>query len=182
MKQIKKNQLRYRNDLSVKIIRDNIRVIGSYIGLVMLWAYTISYQTSLANLMNVGVFMMWALGSIATFIIKEDKENTIKITKWTIFYYLAIIFVYDMFLKAVITDMAYSAGSTDAAGETAKRFLTYVSILGGKIGIPLGYIVWVISKFKTYTNHITKHKQIQNLRDVRSSYQKDDKTSNNRRF
>lgn len=172
MKSQYKEKIKYKSDVVIKQIRMNIFTVISYIGLVWLWHFVLSYQSSLYTLMNIGVLLMFSFGALGCIVSKEDRENIIKHTKSQIATYLIIVFVYELFLKAVINDIP--TNSSDPSLTTAKNFLTIVSTMM-KVGFPLAYIVWMLQKFAVYRKGIAKQRQIEILRDVRKSATKSSK-------
>ena len=163
-------KIRYKSDVMLKQIRSNIFVVLSYIFLIWLWQFTLSFQSSMYTLMNVAVFVMWGFGAVGTLICKEDQEAIIKHTKHQVTYYLVVVFVYDLFLRVVVNDMAYSAAGydVDPSLSVARQFLLVVSTML-KIGFPIAFVVWMIQKFAIFKNGFTKQKQIEVLRNIRKN-------------
>lgn len=162
------NNPKYGNDLKVKEIQTILKVIFSYIFILFVWQYTLSFQSSMYALMNACVLAMFIFGAVGLFICKEERENIIKHTKSQIFYYLIVIFVYDLFFKVVINDIivGQSLGSVDQSLLVAKQWiLTFSTVL--KIGFPIAYVVWMLQKFNTFKSRATKRETMEKLRDVR---------------
>lgn len=161
-------QFKYSNDLKIRQIKDNIKIIGSYILIIFLWQYTLSFQSSMFTLMNSCVFVMLVFGTIGLFICHEERENIVKHTKQQIIYYLLIVFVYDMFFKVVLNDLtiSQSLGTVDAALLVAKNFIQTMSTML-KIGFPIAYVTWMLQKFGIFKGRKTKRKAMEELRDVR---------------
>lgn len=163
-----KNELVYTSNLKLKKLRTNIFTIASYILMMFIWQYTLSYQSSMYSLMNSCVFVMLAFGTVGLFICKEERETIIKHTKQQVIAYLMIIFVYDMFFKVVLNDITVSAslGNVDTSLLVARQFiLTLSTVL--KIGFPIAYVTWMLQKFGIFKSRKTKHKMMESLRDVR---------------
>lgn len=162
-----KTELIYKSDIEIKRIRTTIGVILSYIFLIFLWGYTVSLQTTYYHLMNISVFLMLVLGTVAMKVCAEESENIIKYTKNQIYMYLIITFVYDLFLKALAGSLFnYSQHSLDA--EVGIRFLIVISSIL-KIGFPIAFIVWFIQKMFVYGNNKTKRKTMEELRNIRNT-------------
>lgn len=175
-------KIRYKSDIVLKQIRSNILVVLSYVFLVWLWQFTLSFQSSMYTLMNVSVFIMWGFGAAGTLLCKEDREAIIKHTKHQIAYYLIVVFVYDLFLRVIVNDMTYSASgyNVDPSLSVARQFLLVVSTML-KIGFPIAFVIWMIQKFAIYKNRLTKQRQIEILRDVRKNLNFKDKREDNLR-
>lgn len=164
----KDKELKYKNDLYLKQIRTNIWVVLSYLLLLFVWQYTLSFQSSMYVLMNSSILVMFIFGTLGLFICKEERDNIIKYTKSQIYYYLIVAFLYDMFFKTVLNSIVVSAslGNVDASLLVARQFiLTFSTII--KIGFPMAYVVWMLQKFGIFKAGFTKRKQIERLRDVR---------------
>lgn len=169
-------KIRYKSDVVLKQIRTNIFVVLSYIFLIWVWQFTLSFQSSMYTLMNVAVFVMWAFGTAGVILCKEDREVILKHTKHQIAYYLIVVFVYDIFLKVVVNDMAYTVPGyeMDPSLAVARQFLTVVSTML-KIGFPIAFVIWMIQKFAIFKNGLTKQKQIEILRGVRKGFSPKDR-------
>lgn len=171
-----KERLIYKSDGFIKQIRANIFIFGSYMFLIWLWQFTLSYQSSMYSLMNVAVFAMWLFGAVGSIISKEEREVIIKHTKSQITYYLIVTFVYDMFLKVVILDMTNSVtgNEVDPSLMVARQFLLVVSTML-KIGFPIAYIIWMLQKIAIFRGGLSKKRQMEILRDVRENFVSKDK-------
>lgn len=165
------DKILYKSDIILKQIRSNITTVLSYIFLIWLWQFTLSFQSSMYTLMNVAVFVMWAFGAVGVFFCKEDREVILKQTKHQIAYYLIVVFVYDLFLRVVVNDMTYAIPGydTDPSLSVARQFLLVVSTML-KVGFPIAFVVWIIQKLAVFKSGITKQKQIKILRDVRKNF------------
>lgn len=158
--------IRYKSDASLKQLKVNVKVIGSYLFLIWLWQFTLSYQSSFYAFMNFSVFMMWVTGTLSCFFSKEEVEGNIKHTKNQIFYYLIVTFVYDLLLRFLFLEMMSPTGAVDPSLTVAKQFLTVTSTMI-KIGFPVSYVIWAIQKVAVYRGGMSKSKQIENLRNMR---------------
>lgn len=166
----KNNDFKYSNDLKIKEIRMIIKIIGSYLLLLFLWQYTLSFQSSMYTLMNVCVFAMFAFGAIGLFVCREEQETIIKHTKKQIIYYLVVIFCYDLFFKIILNDMmvGQTLGEVDGALVVARQWIMTLSTIL-KIGFPMAYIVWMLQKFGIFKAGMSKKRQMERLRDVREN-------------
>lgn len=164
-------KIRYKSDVVLKQIRSNIFVVLSYIFLIWLWQFTLSFQSSMYTLMNVAVFVMWGFGTVGVLVCKEDRETILKHTKHQIAYYLLVVFVYDLFLHVVVKDMGVNVPGyeVDPALSVARQFLLVVSTML-KIGFPIAFVIWMIQKFAVFKNGLTKQKQMEVLRDIRKGF------------
>lgn len=174
-----KNKFTYSNDLKIKELRSHIWIILSYIFILFLWQYTLSFQSSMFTLMNTCVFIMFAFGAVGLFVCKEERENIIKHTKNQIIYYLLVTFLYDMFFKIVLTSMNVSAslGEVDTSLQVARQFiLTFSTVI--KIGFPIAFVVWMLQKFSIFKSGFTKRKQMSQLRNIRENNKEKGKDEN----
>ncbi len=172
----------YKSDVVLRQIRSNIFVVLSYIFLIWLWQFTLSFQSSMYTLMNVAVFVMWGFGAVGTLLCKEDREAIIKHTKHQIAYYLIVVFVYDLFLRIVVNDITSAAPgyNVDPSLSVARQFLLVVSTML-KIGFPIAFVIWMIQKFAIFKSGLTKQRQIEILRDIRKNLNTKDKKKDNSR-
>lgn len=174
-----KKKFTYSNDLKIKQIKTNFWVIVSYLFVLFLWQYTLSFQSSMFTLMNTCVFIMFAFGTVGLFICQEERENIIKHTKSQIIYYLLVTFLYDMFFKIVLTSMNVSAslGDVDTSLQVARQFiLTFSTVI--KIGFPIAFVVWMLQKFSIFKSGFTKRKQMAELRNTRENNREKGKDAN----
>lgn len=158
--------IRYKSDAVLKQFKVNLKVILSYLFLIWLWQFTLSYQSSFYLFMNVCVFMMWTAGTVSCFFAKEEVENIIKHTKNQIFYYLLITFVYDLLLRFLFVQMMSPTGAVDPSISVARQFLTVTSTMI-KISFPIAYVVWSIQKIGVYRSGVSKNKQVEMMRNMR---------------
>lgn len=170
----KKNTLddepfKYRNDLQIKTIRSTITVFLTYIFILILWQYTLSFQSSMYTLMNSCVLVMFIAGTIGLILCAEERLNLLKYTKITIITYLVLVFVWDMFFKIVVINIAIgsSFGQVDTTLLVTKNVVTSISSIM-KITIPAGYVGWVIKSIGLFRSRTTKKKAMENIRDVRN--------------
>lgn len=163
-----KDEFKYSKDTQLRQIRSSLFTIGTYIFIMFLWQYTLSYQSSMYTLMNSCVFVMFAFGTAGLFICHEERDNIIRHTKQQVIYYLLVIFIYDMFFRVVLNDLTISAtlGTADPSLTVARQFiLTMSTVL--KVGFPIAYVTWMLQKFGIFKSRKTKHKMMESLRDVR---------------
>lgn len=174
------NNLKFKSDVVLSQVRTNLGTIASYIFLIWLWQFTLSFQSSMYGLMNTAVFGMFMFGAIGTIFAREEQETIIKHTKSQLIYYLVVTFCYDMFLKVIVNDMLMSAqlGEVDPALLTAKQFLMVTSTMI-KIGFPIAYVIWMVQKLAIFRSGFSKKRQIEILRDIRDN--KIDKLGQNSR-
>lgn len=174
-----KNKFTYNNDMKLKELRSSLWIAFSYVFIIFLWQYTLSFQSSMFTLMNTCVFVMFAFGTIGLFICKEERENIIKHTKSQIIYYLLVTFLYDMFFKIVLTSINVNAslGEVDTSLQVARQFLLTLSTVI-KISFPIAYVVWMLQKFSIFKSGFTKRKQMEELRDIRENKKEKGKDKN----
>lgn len=179
MKTTEDGKIRYKSDIVLKQIRTNVLTVLSYIFLIWVWQFTLSFQSSMYTLMNVAVFVMWAFGAAGVILCKEDREVIIKHTKHQIAYYLIVVFVYDLFLRVVVNGMNTSVPGydTDPSLAVARQFLLVVSTML-KIGFPIAFVIWMIQKFAIFKSRLSKQRQIEILRNVRKGFSPKNKKEN----
>lgn len=161
-------RLKYKSETGIQQIRSNISVILTYVFLIWMWQFTLSFQSSMYMLMNVAVFVMFAFGAIGVIFCKEDRETILKHTKFQIASYLAAVFVYDLFLRVVVDNMMYTSLGSEADPSllVARQFLLVLSTIL-KIGFPIAFVVWSLQKLNVFKNGLSKQKQIEVLRNIR---------------
>lgn len=161
---------KYKNEIAIKQIRSNLFIVLSYIFMIWLWQFSLSFQSSMYMLMNVAVFAMFVFGAIGVIFCKEDREIILKHTKFQVISYLSVVFVYDLFLRVVVNDMAYApvGMEVDPALLVARQFLLVISTIL-KIGFPIAFVIWMLQKFAIFKNGITKQRQIETLRNIRKN-------------
>lgn len=168
MKLHKTDQIQYTNDMIVKEVKYDFTIIFKYVALFFWWHFTLSFQENFFyNLMNIEVLFMLLGTCVGVVICKEEKETILKNFKNNLFYYLTIIFVYDMTILLAVQNAAASTAAS-AAAITAKSWLTYMSVIV-KVAYPIAYIVWIIQKLAIFKNHISKFEQMKVLRNVKEN-------------
>lgn len=158
-------RLVYKNDLKILKTRERIKTIFSYILLLFVWIGTVSIQTVYYHIMNTAVFIMLVLGVICMIYCREESENIIKTTKFQIFMYLIVIFIYDLFLK-VLSNSLYNYAQQSVTGETGVIYLTTLSSIL-KVAYPIGFITWIIQKMYVYGHNKSKRATMEFERNIR---------------
>lgn len=163
-----KLQIQYSNNLQAKTIKSSLWAVSSYICLIVIWQYTLSFQSSMFKIMNWAISLMLAFTVFALFVCAEERETIVKHAKKTLLYYLLVVFIWDMFFKLSVVNMliSNSLNTVDPSLQVTRQF-TMVSSTLIKLGVPIGYIVWIIQKIGIFKAGITKRKAMERIRDVR---------------
>ena len=183
MKRNESEILRYSNDRLYYQVKDNLKTIGAYAFMLILWVFTISFQTSLYTFMNLCCLIMSIMTAVGVIKAKEDRETILKQFKKVFILYLVTIFFYDLLVKVALVDKINAVSNPDAALITLGNFLTYISTIA-KFGTAAGYITWVVQKCGIFNNNKTKKQQIAELRNYRENnpQKKEDKFDYNDRM
>lgn len=118
------------------------------------------------------VSAMWIVGAGTVYFIKEERDATIKQTKWTIFGYLAFLFMYRIVIQIVspisseqmgaALNISVPAASGMAVAGTLQNILLIASVM-----VPLGFLIWCAQKFRTYQGGMTKSDAFRKFKDIR---------------
>lgn len=168
MKRNESEILRYSNDRLYYQVKDNLKTIGTYVFMLILWVVTVSFQTSLYTFMNLCCLIMTIITAIGVIKAKEDREAIFKQFKKVFILYLITIFFYDLLVKVALVDKINAVTNPDAALITLGNFLTHISTIA-KFGTAAGYLVWVVQKCGIFNNNKTKRQQIEELRNYREN-------------
>ena len=161
---------KYSNDLQIKTIRSSITVVLTYIFILILWQYTLSFQSSMYTLMNSCILLIFLFGTIGLIFCAEERPNITKYTKVVLITYLVSVFVWDLFFKIVVNNIAIGTtlGQVDPTLQVAKNFATVTSTIL-KITVPVAYIGWIIKSLGIFRSGMTKKKAMERIRDVRTN-------------
>lgn len=147
-----------------------LKVILSFVGIVAVWLVTVkSYKTFGEMWLLPAVSIMWVMGAITSYVIAEDRESTIKETKFAILGYCLLLLVYRWVLQKVAPltasqlgtalNISYSKTSGVAATGLLQNLLVWISLM-----IPIGYLIWCAQKFKVFKGRKTKEEELNKLK------------------
>lgn len=120
------------------------------------------------------VSAMWIMGAVTTYFIKEEREGTIRETKWTILGFLAFLFMYRIVIQLVAPISSEQMGaalnitipsvSGMAASGLLQNILLIVSVM-----TPIGFLIWCAQKFKNYHARATKQDAFERTKGIRKN-------------
>lgn len=115
------------------------------------------------------VSAMWIMGALTAYFIPEERENTIKETKWAILGFLAFLFLYKCVIGIIASissehmgaalNITIPAASGMAAAGFLQNILWIVSVL-----TPIGFLVWCGQKFRVYHGRSTKQEAFRRIK------------------
>lgn len=129
------------------------KTLLTYIGLLAMWAWTVNlYATFGQGWIQFAVGLMWVAGAVGVWGIPEEREGTIKETKWAVFGYLAFLLIYRIVIVkfsqfspdevGVALGVNVPVPSAASALGFVQNILMIVSIL-----VPVGFALWIGQKF-----------------------------------
>lgn len=162
--------LKYTGVLSGDEIKYIGKLFSSYILTIILWIYTINvYKAWGTTWILPSVSAMWIMGAVTARIIAEERESTIKQTKYAIIGYTLMLIMYRIVIQLVVPVTSSQMGaslnisSTSASGMAAagmlQNMLIWISIM-----VPVGFLGWCAQKFKVYRGRNTKAQEFEKLK------------------
>ncbi|MBL4952132.1 hypothetical protein JK635_07895 [Neobacillus sp. YIM B02564] len=144
-----------------------------YIALIGLWVWTVNmYAVFGTGWIKFAVALMWVAGAIAVWGIPEEREQTIKETKWAVFGYVLFLVLYRLVIVkfsqfspdqvGVSLGVNVPVASATSALGFAQNILMIVSIL-----TPVGFCLWVGQKFKVNQGRKKKDEAFSKYKGIR---------------
>lgn len=173
----------YSNDIKPNLVYSNVfsmHQLVSTIKIVLFYAFELVLWLVVAKLyLNFGtkwitpaVSAMWLMGAVTTYLIREEREGTIKETKWAILGFLAFLLLYRIVINLIASisseqmgaalNITIPAASGMAAAGFLQNILWIVSVM-----TPIGFLVWCAQKFRVYHGRATKQEAFQKIKGVR---------------
>ena len=173
------------NDLVYTKVRNKdeylhiLKILFSYIGVVAIWLFTVHFYKSFGEKWLLpAISVMWIMGAITSLVIAEEREATIKQTKYAILSYSCLLILYKWVLQHIATvtssqlgaslNVSISSASGVATSGLLQNLLVYLSVM-----VPIGFLIWCGQKFKVFKGRqtkietIEKHKGFKNDRRIR---------------
>jgi len=181
----KENEYDDSDDIKPNLVYSNTissRQIIEIVKIVLFYAFELVFWLVVAKLyMNFGtkwitpaVSAMWIMGAITTYFIREERESTIKETKWTILGFLAFLLLYKVVIGLIAPisseqmgaalNITIPAASGMAAAGFLQNILWIVSVM-----TPIGFLVWCAQKFRVYHGRATKQEAFQRIKGIRKN-------------
>ena len=165
----------YTNTMSTHQLISNIKTILFYVFELIVWMVVSRMYLNFGSKWIVpSVSAMWVMGAVTTFYIKEEREGTIRETKWTILGYLAFLFLYRIVIQLVAQVSSEQMGaalnitipsvSGMAASGLLQNILLIVSVM-----TPIGFLIWCAQKFNTYQARATKQGAFKRIKGTRQN-------------
>lgn len=163
----------YTHTMSRKQIVSSVRKVLFYVFELVFWMVVSKMYANFGSKWIVpAVSAMWIMGAITTFFIREEKEGTVKETKWAVLGFLAFLFLYRLVIQLVAPISSEQMGealnitiptvSGMAASGLLQNILLIVSIM-----TPIGFLIWCAQKFKVYQGRATKQGAFDRIKDIR---------------
>lgn len=156
------------------LTKDEFAYIGklffSYILTILLWIYTVYvYKAWGTTWILPSVSAMWVMGAVTGYIIAEERESTIRQTKYAIIGYTLMLIMYRIVIQLVVPvtssqmGASLNIGMTSASGMAAagmlQNMLIWISIM-----VPVGFLGWCAQKFKVFRGRKTKQEEFNMLK------------------
>jgi hypothetical protein len=160
----------------------NSRQLVSNIKLVLFYIFELIFWLVVARLyLNFGakwiipaVSAMWIMGAVTTFAVKEEREGTIKQTKFAVLGFLGFLFLYRMVIQLMAPISSEQMGAAlnitvPAASGMAITGLLQNILLIVSVMTPIGFLIWCAQKFKTYHGRATKSEAFEKIKSRRDN-------------
>lgn len=162
--------LKYTGTLSRDEVLYIAKLFSSYIFTIILWIYTIYvYKAWGTTWILPSVSAMWVMGAVTSKIIAEEREGTIRQTKYAIIGYTLMLIMYRIVIQLVVPVTSSQMGAslnistTSASGMAAagmlQNMLIWISIM-----VPVGFLGWCAQKFKVFKGRNTKSQELNKLK------------------
>lgn len=146
-----------------------------YLALFVMWVWTVNLYVTFGLWIKIAVTLMLIGGLVGILFIPEDRENTLKETRWALFGYLAFLLVYRIVIvqfsqfspDEVGTSLGVNmpvASATSALGFV-QNILMIISIM-----VPVGYLIWIGQKFKVHSGRKAKDETFEKYKGLRKDY------------
>lgn len=170
-----KPDLIYTNTMSSHQLVANIKTIMFYAFILVFWLVDARLYLNFGSKWIVpSVSVMWIMGAITTYFVREEKEGTVRETKWTILGYLAFLFMYRGVIQLIAPisseqmsaslNITVPAASGMAAAGMLQNILMIVSVMA-----PIGFLIWCGQKFRTYHGRQTKQEAFDKIKGIRKN-------------
>lgn len=147
-----------------------IKTLLQYVGIVALWLFTVyTYKAFGSTWLLPAISLMWIMGAITGYRIAEEREETIKETKFAVLGYCLLLLLYRWALQKIITvtssqlgaslNISIPSASGMAAAGLLQNLLIWLSLM-----IPIGFLIWCGRKFKVFRGRKTKEEELQSLK------------------
>lgn len=167
---MEENDLIYSNARAKEEYLHVAKIFSSYIGLIMLWLFTVStYKSFGEKWLLPAISLMWVMGAITSYVIAEDRDFTIKETKFAILGYCLFLLLYKWVLQHIVSvtssqlGASLNIGTTSASGIAASSMLQNL-LIWLSLMIPIGFVIWCAKKFKVFRGRKTKSEELKKLK------------------
>lgn len=165
----------YTGTLSSAQLWSYIKIIGFYALELIAWVIIARmYAAFGTKLMTPMISTMWVMGAVTAMFIKEDRDSTVKQTKWMIAGYLGLLFVYRFAIKlvsvissdqmGVALDMPVPAASGAAAAGFLQNLLWIIGVM-----YPAAFIFMCGKKFFLFRGKRTKEEAFRKAKGIRDN-------------
>ena len=166
-------EVRYSAVLSKGEIKEDIKIILTYVALIILW-YAIDqlYGNFGRKWITLAVGAMWIMGGVTAYLLREEQMETIKHTKTVIAGYLLILLVYRIVISTIASitaeEMAVSLDISipTVSGQAISGFLQNIFMIIA-VMTPIGFLIFCAQKFKNFKAGLTKEEAFRKIKDIR---------------
>jgi len=170
-----KPDLVYTHTISVYQLISNLKIILFYVVELVFWLVVARLYLNFGSKWIVpSVSAMRIMGAVTTYFIKEEREGTIRETKWTILGFLGFLFMYRIVIQLVAPisseqmgaalNITIPAVSGMAASGLLQNILLIVSVM-----TPIGFLIWCAQKFKNYHARENKRDAFKRIKGIREN-------------
>ncbi len=170
-----KPDLVYTHTISTHQVISNIKIILFYVFEMIFWMVVSKLYLNFGRKwITPAVSAMWIMGAVTAYFIKEERESTIRETKWSILGFLGFLFLYRAVIQLIAPisseqmgaalNITIPAVSGMAASGLLQNILLIVSVM-----TPIGFLIWCAQKFKIYHGRATKHEAFQKIKGIRDN-------------
>lgn len=153
-----------------------LKTLTTYGALLLLWIWIVGMYAKFGTVwIKLAVTLMWIGGAVGVWGIPEERESTVKETKWAVFGYLVFLLVYRLVIVKFSefspdeVGVALGVNVPVAAAASALGFiqnlLMIVSIL-----VPVGFLIWIGQKFKVQQGKKRKDEAFAKLKGIRKDF------------
>lgn len=165
----------YANVFSKQQAIATAKIVLLYIVELIVWLIVAKLYMNFGTMWIVpAVSSMWLMGAFTAWFISEEREGTIKETKWAIFGFLGFLFLYRIAIGLIASISSEQMGAAlnitvpAASGMAAAGFLQNILVIIS-VMTPIGFLVWCAQKFKTYHGRETKQSAFDRIKGIRKN-------------
>lgn len=142
----------------------------TYVGIVVVWMFTVNIYRAWGRVWLLpAISTMWIMGAITSFKIAEERDETIKQTKYAILGYCLFLILYRWTIQKIVPVTSSQMGaslniSVPSASGMAASGLMQNLVIWLSLTIPIGFLGWCGQKFKVFKGRSTKEDEFNKLK------------------